>query len=215
MKTIVRLATLLLIFAPATAALQGEEEGFITLFNGKDLDGWKSNEEKPGCFAVLPDGVLQVKGGRAHLFYVGPDGKPEFGDFEFRAQVKTTPGSNSGVFFHTKYQEKGWPQYGYEAQVNSTHRDPRKTGSIYAVKDVMNDAPSKDGEWFDYLIRVEGQRIVIKVNGKVVVDYLEPEDRSKDPAVTKRLHLGKTFAIQGHDRKSITFYRNIRVKKLP
>ena len=203
----------ILAFAAFTAHAADE---WIPLFDGKSLDGWKSNEEKPGCFTITDEGALKVSGGRAHLFYVGKDGKASFKDFEVKAEVKTTPGSNSGFYIHTEYQEKGWPSKGYEAQINSTHKDKRKTGSLYAVKDVLNNAPSKDGEWFEYTIRVEGKRVIIKVDGKVTVDYTEPDNAAKERPQNMggRLLNGGTFAIQGHDPKSTVYLRNIRVRPL-
>lgn len=182
-----------------------------TLFDGKSLDGWKSNDEKPGCFSV-EDGAIKVSGGRAHLFYMGADGKACFKDFEFRAKVKTTPGSNSGLFFHTEFQPSGWPSKGYEAQVNATHKDRRKTGSLYAVADVLDQAPNTDGEWFDYEIRVEGKHITIRVNGKTCVDFTEPELPADAPP--RRLSQG-TFAIQGHDPNSTVFFKDIQARTLP
>ena len=84
-----------------------ESEGWITLFDGKTLNGWKVGEH-PGTFTVA-DGAIVVFGERAHLFYEGPIKNHEFKNFEFKAQVMTTPGSNSGIFIHTTYQETGWP----------------------------------------------------------------------------------------------------------
>lgn len=219
-----------LITATAPAA---DNDGWISLFNGKDLSGWKSNDEVPGVFTV-ENGELKVAGGRAHLFYVGADGNASFKNFELRLKVKTTEGGNGGVYFHTKYQATGWPDIGYECQVNSTHTDPKKTGSLYGVINILAlkegqaepkggkhikvpAAPSKDNEWFDYVIRVEGRHITLKVNGKTTVEFTEPE--GWDPA--KELHnmpgrkLSEgTIAIQGHDPKSVTFYKDISIKPL-
>lgn len=180
------------------------------MFNGKDFTGWKVTTENPGSFQVK-DGLLVAQGPRAHLFYVGPDGKAAMRDFEFEAMVRTLPNANSGVFFHTRWQDKGWPAQGYEAQVNSTHSDPRKTGSIYAVRDVMDTAPHKDGEWFKYSVRVEGKRIVIKVNDKTVNDFTEPEAPGHE---TRKLSEG-TVAIQAHDPQSVVHYKDLRFRLLP
>lgn len=190
------------------------------MFNGKDLTGWKSNEateEKPGVFSVA-EGELKVSGGRAHLFYVGPDGAAKFKNFEFKAKVKTTPGSNSGIYFHTEFQGKEWPKQGFECQVNSTHKDIKKTGGLYAVQDVLNNAPSVDGEWFDYYIKVEGKHITIQINGKTTVDWTQPEDW--DPTKSLKNMDGRklgegTMAIQGHDPLSTTYYKDIFIKTLP
>ncbi|OVE73583.1 hypothetical protein BVX94_03445 [bacterium B17] len=113
-----------------------------------------------------------------------------------------------GIFFHTKFQPGGWPRQGYEAQVNSTHKDPRKTGSVYATKDV-GGAISKDYHWFQYEVIVKGKTVTMKVDGKVVNEYTEP-DGAKPP---KYLSEG-TIAIQAHDPGSVVHYRNIMLKVL-
>lgn len=180
-----------------------ESEGWITLFDGKTLNGWKVGEH-PETFTVA-DGAIVVFGERAHLFYEGPIKNHDFKNFEFKAQVMTTPGSNSGIFIHTTYQETGWPSKGYEIQVNNTHTDWRKTGSIYAIQDVK-EAPAKDNEWFTEQIIVQGKKITVKVNDKVINEYTEGENG--------RLSSG-TFALQGHDPKSKVFYKDIMIKPLP
>ncbi len=181
----------------------------IVLFDGKTLDGWKPNE-LPENWKVI-DGAIVTSGPRSHLFYFGKDeSKPaEFTNFHFKADVMTTPGSNSGLFFHTKFQPDGWPANGYEAQVNNSHGDPVKTASLYnTVKNF--EAPAKDNEWFTEEIIVEGKHIVTKVNGKTIVDYTEPDDKQG----TVKLSKG-TFAIQAHDPKSSVKFKNIQVKPLP
>jgi hypothetical protein len=193
------------------------EEGWVSMFNGKDFSGWKSNEEKAGAFSVK-DGELIVSGGRAHLFYTGGDGNAKFRNFEFKAKVKTNPGSNSGIYIHTVFEEKGWPSKGYECQVNATHTDRKKSGGLYAVADVMDQAPHKDDEWFDYSIKVDGRHIVISINGKVTTDWTQPEDWNPEKSL-KGMHgrkLGEgTIAIQGHDPKSVVHYKEMFIKALP
>lgn len=185
------------------------EKGWVPLMDGKSFAGWKASEHKASW--TVEDGAFVCAGPRSHLFYVGDD-KP-FKNFEFKCQVKTLPKSNGGIYFHTKYQEEGWPKYGYEAQVNNTQSDPRKTGSLYAVSDVL-EAPAKDHEWFDYHIKVEGKRIQITVNGKKVVDFTEEEGRQPGQDFTRILDEG-TFALQAHDPDSKVYFRNIQVKRLP
>ncbi|MBI5394727.1 MAG: DUF1080 domain-containing protein [Verrucomicrobia bacterium] len=199
-----------LLAAPAARAA----DGWISMFDGKTLNGWKSNEEVPGCFTV-EDGKLKVSGGRAHLFFAGADGKATFKNFEFKAKVMTTPGSNSGIYFHTEFVEKGWPVKGFECQVNTTHKDPKKTGGLYAIKDVMNDAPSKDNQWCDYEIKVQGKRVVVKINGKITADWTEPADWEPPKNMAGRRIAEGAFCIQGHDPKSTTYYKDIKVKRLP
>lgn len=186
------------------------ETGFVSLFDGKTLDGWKKTTENPDSWKVK-DGMLMCDGSRCHLFYTG-DAAP-FKNFHFKAEVMTTKGSNAGIYFHTKYQAEGWPKYGYECQVNVSHQDPKKTSSLYGVENIA-DPGVKDDEWYTQEIIVQGKRVQLIVNGKTLVDYTEPEDQeafSKD--FERRLGEG-TFALQAHDPKSVVYFRNLRVKKL-
>lgn len=181
-----------------------------SLFNGKNLDGWKASENQ-GAFSVK-DGILIVHGKRSHLFYTGPVSNATFTNFHFQAEVKTFPKANSGLYFHTEYQEKGWPAKGYESQVNNSHKDQKKTGGLYAVQDTFQ-APANDGEWFVYDIIVKGQHIETRVNGKTIISYTEPAGLQRERMPGRLLSSG-TFAIQAHDPNSIVHYRNIRVKLL-
>ena len=195
-----------LLFSSVAAEETGQWE---TIFDGT-MNGWKVGEN-PDSWGI-EDGKLACKGPRAHLFYVGDD--EPFINFEFECEVMTTPGSNSGIYFHTDYQPKDWPRWGYECQVNLTHRDSIKSGSIYGVVKVT-DPPAKDNEWYTTRIRVEGRHVVVRVNDQIVVDYTEPKNQ---PAHSERFdrRLGRgTFALQAHDPKSVVYYRHIRVRRLP
>ena len=178
-------------------------DGWIKLFDGKTLDGWKVGENS-STFSV-EDGAIVVFGNRAHLFYDGPLKNHNFKNFEFKAKVMTFPGANSGMYIHTTYQETGWPEKGYEIQVNNSHTDWRRTGSVYAIQDVK-EAPAKDNEWFTQHIIVQGKKIIVKVNDRVINEYTEGEEG--------RLSSG-TVALQGHDPKSKVLYKDIMVKPLP
>ncbi len=188
------------------------EKGFVSLFDGKSLNGWRVNSENPKSI-IVKDGNIVIDGPRAHLFYAGDVEKHNFKNFVLRAQVKTFPKANSGIYFHTKYQDSGWPDAGFEAQVNNTHGDPKKTGGLYAVKDV-NPAPAKDGEWFDYEIRVKDKKVTIKINGKVTSSWTEVPNAPHLKSMPGRKLGSGTFALQAHDPKSVIHYRNIRVKPL-
>lgn len=189
---------------------KADEAGFVSLFDGKSLDGWKSAEENSRNWKV-DAGRIVSQGERSHLFYNGP--LAPFKNFHFKAEVMTTPGSNAGIYFHTKYQASGWPKAGYECQVNVSHTDPKKTSSLYGVENVA-DPGVKDNEWYTQEIIVQGKHIVLKVNGKTLVDYTEPDGQKAFSADFER-RLGEgTFAIQAHDPKSTCYLRNIRVKKL-
>ncbi len=198
-----------MILAATSLAQTKAEDGFVSLFDGKTMKGWKASENTDSW--KVADGALVCQGPRSHLFYVGDD-KP-FVNFEFRADVLTTPGSNAGIYFHTKYQDAGWPKYGFEAQVNLTHGDPKKSGSLYGVVNV-SDPPAKDNEWHTETIIVQGKRIIIKINDKVMVDYVEPADQKAGKGFTRLIDKG-TFALQAHDPKSKVSFKNLRVKRLP
>jgi hypothetical protein len=199
--TIYLLSTILLVGLLSFKTPPVEE--WVSIFDGKTLTGWKVSEH-PQTFSVA-DGAIVVFGERAHLFYEGPLKNHDFKNFEFKLSVMTTPGSNSGIFVHTTFQEEGWPSKGYEIQVNNSHTDWRRTGSVYALQDVR-EAPAKDNEWFTQHIIVKGNKVTVMVNGKVINDYTE-----KDPA---KITTG-TVALQGHDPKSKVLYKDIMIKVLP
>lgn len=203
-----------LIFITLSLSLFAQQREWISLFDGKTLKGWKASESQTS-FRVENDYIIH-DGPRSHLYYVGDVGHHSFKNFEFRAQVKTFENANSGVYFHTRFQEKGYPNYGYEVQVNNSHRDVIRTGSLYNVVDVA-DKYAVDGEWFELYIKVVDNNVVVKVGGKTVVVYTQMEDRTK--LVRKDDHFGRyidsgTFAIQAHDPGSKVMYKDIQVKIL-
>lgn len=197
------LALFLLVLVLTGMTKKPKSGKWTKLFDGKSLQGWKASEN-PATFSVQ-DGMIVVFGDRAHLFYDGQFNNHNFKNFEFKLQVMTTPGSNSGLFIHTAYQESGWPSKGYEIQVNQTHTDWRKTGSVYAVQDVK-ETFVKDNEWYTEHIIVQGKKITVKINDKIINEYTEGENG--------RLS-GGTIAIQGHDPKSKVFYKDVMVRVLP
>ncbi|MBI3463980.1 MAG: DUF1080 domain-containing protein [Planctomycetes bacterium] len=199
------------LLAPLTVQ---REEGLVSLFNGQDLTDWKASEN-PESF-VVRDGMIVAHGRpRSHLYYVGPVSSADFKNFEFKADVKTEPDSNGGIYFHTRYVDNNWPQAGCEVQVNNAQKEKRKTGSLYAIQDVA-DSPVKDGEWFNLHIIVRDKEVVVRVNGKTVVDWTQPADfqSPKNPTWSDRRLSSGTFALQAHDAKSVVYYKNIRVKPL-
>ena len=185
------------------------EDGFVAMFDGKSMKGWKTAEENPDSWKVV-DGLLVCEGPRCHLFF---DAEQPFKDFHFVAEVMTTPGSNAGIYFHTRYQAENWPRYGFECQVNVSHKDPKKSSSLYGVVNV-DDPGLKDDEWYTQEIIVQDGTVELKVNGKTMVKYVEPSDQ---PAASKQFErrLGEgTFALQAHDPESKVYFRNLRVKRL-
>ncbi|MDB5249781.1 MAG: hypothetical protein JWQ40_4175 [Segetibacter sp.] len=203
--------TLFLVSFTPSAKKMGKSK-WNNLFDGKTLNGWKvgANAE---TFKV-EDGNIVVNGNVAHLFYDGPVMDHNFKNFEFKAKVMTFPGSNSGIYFHTQYQEKSWPAKGYEVQVNNSHTDWRRTGSLYAIQDVK-EVYVKDNEWYTESITVQGKRVIIKINDKTVVDYTEPEGVERSASEAGRRVSSGTFALQGHDPKSKVLFKDIMVRPLP
>ncbi len=201
MKKLISLfATIAALAAPLAAA---PEPGFVSLFDGKSLDGWKINEA-PEAFSI-EDGAIKANGNRCHLFYEGKVNDAKFKDFELRLDVMTRPNSNGGLFIHTEYQKDGWPG-GYEIQVNNTQSDPQKSGGLYNT--VKNLEPFADNTWMKYVIKVKDGKVTVKVDDKELVDY------KTEPATTKLKPEGGTIAIQAHDPGSTTLYKNIRIKVL-
>ena len=209
---------LLLTFCLATTAFPAADTDgrWYVLFDGSSLEGWRSNAQIDGIFSVTDEGVLKVQGGPAHLFWMGRGDIPaRFENFELSARVKTTPRANSGIFFHTEFQEKGWLAHGLEAQINSTHWNKNRTGSLYGIKNITGESPSEDGPWFDYRIKVTGKEVSIHVDGERVNHYTEPTP-PRPPRNRPHAKLGEgLIAIQGHDPFSTVYFKDIRVRPLP
>ncbi|MHC4640497.1 MAG: family 16 glycoside hydrolase [Planctomycetota bacterium] len=204
----------LLIFSTGTitACAKETEEGWISLFDGT-LNDWKASENTASF--TLRDGAIVAKGTRSHLFYVGPVENAIFTDFELKIDVMTKPGANGGIYFHTDFQQTGWPDKGFEVQVNNSYdRDRRKTGSLYMMSDVTQKTVG-DNVWFTEHIIVRGKRVIIKIDDKTVVDWTEDDPPRPPSGFPKRVLSSGTFALQGHDPGSTVYYKNIRVRPLP
>ena len=216
----VSILTLLWAFSWAGSGIAADE--WQVLFNGKDLAGWRPNTQ-PEAFSVV-DGAIRVHATQAyaHLFFIG-DGSPDAGrfkNFELEATVRGEPSSNSGIFFHTASDCGEGPKLtlkkGYEVQLNSTVKEKRKTGSLYAVVDLA-ESPVDEGQWFKVRIRVEGRRIVVHVNDQQTVDYTETDGAPRLKGFEGRLldPAGGLIALQAHDPESTFYFRDVRVRRLP
>jgi hypothetical protein len=189
-----------------------DKDGFVSLFDGKSLDGWKIGDNADSW--SVKDGLIVVHGkGPAHLFYDGPIHNHDWKNFHLKSEVMTFPHANSGIYFHTEYQEKGWPAHGFEAQVNCTHGDKIKTGSLYHISDIP-DPHHKDNEWFLYEIIVQGKHVVLKIDGKVVNDWTQPEDFTPVKGHPLRFISHGTIALQGHDPGSEVHFKSVVIKPL-
>ncbi len=229
---------LLAVALPAVPAADDKnDDGWVPLFNGKDLTGWKMFDPPSGDFKAVKsvknddgkviafvgvkkddkevtlwqvkDGTIVGGGPASHIFT-----ELEADDCHFRVEAKINDKGNSGQYFRTKFGP-GFPA-GYEAQINATHGDAIKTGSLYPdgrtkLKDhkkeiaaVMNTAGHKPDEFFTQEVIAEGAHIRILVNGKKTLDWTDPD------ATFKKGH----FALQGHDPGSVMTFRKVEYKPL-
>lgn len=203
--------SLVFVSSLLAAASTIHADDWVSVFDGKSLAGWKANE-KPESFSV-ENGELKMKGGMAHLF-CEKEGFADLKNFEFKADVKTLPGANSGVFFHTENRGPGGLKKGYEAQINTSFvKDPRKTGSLVDIKD-LDKSPVEDNVWYEFHIVVKGKQIIVNINGKPVVDYIEEDKPVRKKGREERLLSHGPIALQAHDPESTSYFRNIQIKKL-
>ncbi|MDR1484642.1 MAG: DUF1080 domain-containing protein [Planctomycetaceae bacterium] len=211
--SIVLLAVVALVLTISVAHVQEQGNGWVKIFNGKNLDGWKSNEEYVGF--EVNDGAIVGKGHRNHLYYMD-----ELKNFELKIDVKINAGGNSGIYVKSQWQEKTWPVTGFELQVNSSHGDPVKTGSLYNIIKIPK-APHNDNEWFTYHLVAKGNTLEVRVNGELLYIYVDPVEKvgvpqnGKITEQNKRISQKGHIALQQHDPKSIPAFKNILLKKLP
>jgi hypothetical protein len=188
---------------------KNDDTGWVQIFNGKDLTGWKVYPSGTGKWRV-EDGVLIGSGPASHLFTERGD----YENFRYRVEAKINDHGNSGQYFRAQFGP-GFPQ-GYEAQINSTHRDPIRTGSLYpggGLKVPRADYRKicvfkqlhKPDEWFTQEVIAIGNHIVIKVNGHTTVDFVDKNNT----------HMKGHFALQQHDPGTVVSFRKIEVKELP
>jgi hypothetical protein len=202
----------LTLFAP-TQGISGdrkdEEKGWVQIFNGKDMSGWTVFPRGTGQWK-LEDGALKGSGPASHLFTTRDD----YENFRYRVEAKINDHGNSGQYFRAQFGP-GFPK-GYEAQINSTHRDPIRTGSLYPAfnpslsaadkaKIIVTDMLVPPNEWFTQEVIAEGNHFVIKVNGKTTVDFVDE----------KNTYPKGRFALQQHDPKTVVWFRKIEVMELP
>jgi hypothetical protein len=231
---------LLLVSVSFAADAPQPEEGFVSLFDGKTLDGWKVGDN--AAIFQVRDGMIVMEcpattHSPAHMFYVGDANHHDFKNFDLRVDVMTFPKANSGIFFHTKYQEAGWPNFGIECQIDNSHADWRRTGSLWGIRNIswgpekppannkenvtiLPEPPVTDNVWFTEEVVYQDGLIVVKLDGKTMFEYSVPQADVEHTLATKRTWLPRgTFALQGHPpmpgQISKTYFKNIRVKVLP
>ncbi len=200
--------------AMAAARLVAAGEPWIPLFNGKDLEGWRPSEHKDSW--KVRDGQLSAEGPRSHLFYTGR----EFKNFELEVEAMVPPACNSGVYFHTAYQETGFPIKGFEIQINNTasgegtYQERKKTGSLYGLRNVYKQLVPDD-QWFRLSATVRGKNVQIRIDGVLVVDYTEPNPPVIPDGIEKERFLSSgAIALQCHNEGSQARFRSVRVRPL-
>jgi hypothetical protein len=179
-----------------------DEQGWVQLFNGRDLKGWKTHPDDKAKWEVK-DGILIGSGAHAgHLF----SERGDYDNFHYRIEAKISDKGNSGQYFRAQFG----PSYpkGYEAQINSTHPDPQKTGSLWGFVPVKKMLVKTD-EWFTQEVIAIDNHIIIKVNGKKVVDFVDK----------KNTYTKGHFALQMHDPtdgvETRVQFRKVEVKEVP
>ena len=171
-----------------------DANGWIALFDGKTLSGWTAPD--PGGWEIK-EGVVIGQGDRSHLF--SPN---TYTNLEFKAEVKLNHSGNSGMYIRAALGP-GWPK-GYEAQVENTSPDPQRTGSLYNFHKVTEQIIDDDTWWTQHVIAI-GNRIIIKVNDKIVTDFVDD----------KNTFMSGHLALQQHNNGSVVMFRNLMVKRLP
>jgi len=197
----------------AAPPVRKAEGGYTSLFNGKDLTGWKISGPANG-FSV-ENGAIMAHGvdGAGHLFYDGPVMNHTFRDFDLRLDVAARVRSNGGVYICTEFQPTGFPTKGFEVQLNNSHTDRVRTGSLYHVVDLSN-IPAKDDEWLSEEIQVRGQTITVWLKGQQVLQWTQPADWTTNYDTASRKISPGTIAFQAHDPNSYTYYANVRIKEI-
>jgi hypothetical protein len=203
------LAALALGFLPTVHGGDKKDEKWVQLFNGKDLTGWKTHPDDKAKWEVK-DGAIVGTGPAGHLF----SERGDYENFRLKFEVKINNKGNSGQYFRATFA-KAFPP-GYEAQINSTHGDKVRTGSLYAdgrgkysdeekKKMLVFDRLVEPDTWFTQEVIAVGNHIIIKVNGKTTVDFVDEKSR----------HTKGHFAIQQHDPGSTVSVRKIELIELP
>jgi hypothetical protein len=212
-----------LVSAPVRAAdnqltEQEKAEGWQLLFNGRDLNGWKNNNDEP-VKAKLQDGTVNPYGSGGYLLVYE---KP-YGDFVMKCDVKMSqPDCNSGIFVRTG--DLSDPVYsGLEVQVSSDTKPGRNGfGSIYDLVAPSKDATNGPGKWDTVEVRCEGPLVTVTVNGEKVAaincDEWDQPGRRPDGSQHKFRKAIKDFPREGYiglqDHGHDVWYKNIKLKEL-
>ncbi|MCO6047821.1 DUF1080 domain-containing protein [Aeoliella sp. ICT_H6.2] len=187
--------------------------GEKSIFNGKDLTGWKTDLAGPAKISVTDAGEMQILGGSGQV-----ESEGEYGDFVMQFECKVNgDGANSGVFFRSIPGDK---MNGYECQIQNSYLDGDRTkpkdcgtGGIYRRVNARL-VNAKDHEWFYVTLNANGPHYAVWVNGIQVTDWTDTREPDENPRRGLRLKPG-TFCLQAHDPTTDLLFRNLRVAELP
>ncbi len=203
-----------LLVAALLVGVSLDAAGWKTLFNGKNLDGWKM--VGPGSFSV-EEGMLRTHGGMGLLYYTGE----KFGNSTIRVVFKTTGDrDNSGVFIRLPEQPKDpWHgvHNGYELQIDAAGDEWHSTGAIYSLSKVTARNQKPVNEWNTMDIILKGQLTTVVLNGKKVNEFrgdqpVPPRKQWYEPVRGPRPDEGY-IGLQNHDGRSAVYFRSISVKR--
>ncbi|MEN6498600.1 MAG: DUF1080 domain-containing protein [Thermoguttaceae bacterium] len=183
--------------------------GLQSMFNGKNLVGWKTYPEMKSRFTVTPEGWINVKDGRGQL-----ESEGQYADFTMQLDVFSNGKSlNSGVFFRCI---SGETMNGYECQIQNGYLDGDRTkpqdcgtGGIFRRQNARK-VVSNDFEWFTMTIHAEGPHVATWVNGYPVADWTDTRAPHANPRKGLRQEPG-TIMLQGHDPTTDLSFRNLRI----
>ncbi len=210
----------LLAGAGAALRLGAAGEGWLNLFNGASLEGWRGRGQA-GAWRVSGGTVTAGKGG-AYLFYNGPAHGARFRNFELEVEALLEAGASAGIYFHTADVPAGEPQQGFRIQLNNTAaKQPGRleramTGSLYGLRNIYKPMVA-DNQWFKIHAAVRGKNIQVRLNGTLLVDYTEPTPPVVPPGAGRGCVLGQgTFALGRYDAGAAAArFRSVRVRPLP
>ena len=193
-----------MLFTCSNANAQDNDNQWVSLFDGETLYGWEKVGNEKSVWEVK-DGAISGSGPASMLVCT----KGPFKNFRYRAEVKINDKGNSGLYFRTT-RKPGFTD-GYEAQIDSTHTDPIRTGSLYGMCHVYQQHVKPD-TWFTYDLEVRDDvwrgrdvtRIKITVDGNELYEFLDFEKTFKQGH----------FAFQQHDPGSKVNIRKVEVMPL-
>jgi hypothetical protein len=187
--------------------------GLQSIFNGKDLTGWREIPGRKSVYSVTSEGYLNVKNGNGDL-----QTEASYGDFVFQLDIISNGKHlNSGVFLRA---EPGQFWSGYESQIrNQWEGEDRAKPVDFGTGGIYNRQParrviSSDHEWFTKTIVAHGPHLAVWVNGFQVSDFTDTRAPHSNARQGYRAAPG-VLSLQGHDPTTDLSFRNLRIAELP